>query len=65
MEKTINLQRIEEYMQTNGLSKTAFCRRCHISSETYGKILAKKAVPFLAVGKIAKATDMGIGQILL
>ena len=65
MEKTINAQLIEDYIQTNGLSKTAFCRRCHISNETYEKILTKKAVPLLSIGKIAKAMDMGIGQLLL
>lgn len=65
MEKVINVQLIEDYIQTNGLSKTAFCRRCKIGKETFQKIKTNQDARFVTLFKIARVMNVQIPQLLL
>lgn len=47
MENAINTDAIEEYINTNNLTKSEFCRKCNISVKAYGKLLQRKRISIL------------------
>ncbi len=56
---------IEEWRKANGLSKTAFCKVCKISLDTYNKILHDDwRFRVSALFKIEKVTKIRVYQMM-
>ena len=52
----INVEFLENYLKENNLSKTAFCKKCKISTRTFDKIIANKTnFNLMAIFRIAYA----------
>jgi len=41
MNKTINIQHILDFIQTNNMTQSKFCRLCRICPSTYKRLLRK------------------------
>ncbi|MFI3167912.1 MAG: hypothetical protein R3Y32_07360 [Bacillota bacterium] len=60
---TINIQIIEDFLQTNNLSKTQFCKRCKISPQTLKKVMSQNLdFGMLALFKIAHTIGINMHE---
>lgn len=64
MKNLINTKIIEDYLNSQGLSKTAFCKKCKISISTYNKIFAGKNCKLTVLIKITREINIKLHQIL-
>lgn len=65
MKDLIDTEIIEKFMQTNGLSKSAFCKRCKISPSTLKRVLTNGNVKMNALFKIVKVMNIEICRIVV
>lgn len=64
--QTIKTKLITAFMETNNLSKTAFCNLCKISLNTLNNILANKDnLKILALFKIARVMNVKIQELFI
>ena len=62
--KLINKELIERFMSDNNLSKSAFCRLCKISHQTFDKIMGnEESLTLSPVFKIARVMKIHIKDI--
>lgn len=63
MDNAIKTDAIEKYLLDNNLSKSEFCKRCHISTDTYDEILKRKTdFNIIALFKIAREINSYISR---
>lgn len=63
MDNAIKTDAIERYLLDNSLSKREFCKRCHISIDTYDEILKRKTdFNIIALFKIAREINSYISK---
>lgn len=63
MQNTIKIETIKNFMASNKISKTKFCKMCKISPSTLNKILANRVdFRIFAIFKIAKVIKLQVHQ---
>lgn len=66
MSAMVKTELINNYINENNLSKTAFCKLCKISLTTLNNILANKGnIRILAIFKISRAMKIKISELLI
>ena len=60
LKNTINTKLIEEYIKSNNLSKTEFCKQCNISYSTLMRILNNGDFYIIALFKIARVMNVKV-----
>lgn len=59
LSNSINVEFLENYLKENHLSKTAFCKKCKISLETFDKIMSGKTnFRLVAIFRIARFLEI-------
>ena len=53
------------YLKKEGISKTKFCKDCHISISTLNKMLCGKNISLLSVSKIAKKMKLNLCEFFI
>lgn len=66
MKNIINVSLIEDYMTKNNLSKSSFCKKCHIATKTYEKIINNDYTgSVLALWKISQQMNIRISELFV
>ena len=66
MKSNINVSLIEDYLRSNNLSKSSFCKKCHIANNTYEKIINNDYTgSVLALWRISQQMDIRISELFI
>lgn len=66
MKQKINTQLFLDYMEKEGLSKTAFCKKCKISYVTLNKILNEQTnFKIIALFRLARVLGIHVHQMFI
>ena len=65
MKNEINIEKIQNYIKENNLSKSKFCELCKIGSNTLDRILNNKNFKITALFKIARQMNIYIKDLFI